>query len=272
MAVTVFTNATLVLPDRLVPNGVASWSRTGGSRAVGDAPREPAERSTSAGCTSRRGSSTCTSTAATGPTSWTARRRRSAPCAAATPPRHDEPHADQHRRDRGRSTTRSSNSAANCTATCPAARGSSAATSTARTSPARRAGATRTRSSSIPTRRTRTRFTKLAEKMPLVVTVAPEIENAEWLVRDLRATRRAVQRRAQPRDVRAGGGRGAVGRAARRSPVLRDVRPRPAAAVADVPDARRRDGSDALLRRTDHRGDRRRQAPRRRNCCGSRTR
>jgi N-acetylglucosamine-6-phosphate deacetylase len=35
----------------------------------------------------------------------------------------------------------------------------------------------------IPAADNAARFTKLAEKMPLVVTVAPEIENAEWLVR-----------------------------------------------------------------------------------------
>ena len=97
--------------------------------------------------------------------------------------------------------------------------------------------------------------------MPLVITVAPEIDNAEWLVRTYSAARRALQRRAQLRHVPADGGGGRLGRAARRSPVLRHVRPGPAAADADVPDARRRDGGDALLRRTDDRGDRRRQAP-----------
>ena len=38
----------------------------------------------------------------------------------------------------------------------------------------------------IPAPENAERFTKLAEKMPLVVTVAPEIENAEWLVRTYR--------------------------------------------------------------------------------------
>lgn len=38
----------------------------------------------------------------------------------------------------------------------------------------------------VPARENAERFTKLAEKMPLVVTVAPEIENAEWLVRTYR--------------------------------------------------------------------------------------
>ena len=59
--------------------------------------------------------------------------------------------------------------------------------------------------------RTPSAFTKLAAKMPLVVTVAPEIDNAEWLVRTYRRARRAVQRRAQPRHVRASGGGGRRG-------------------------------------------------------------
>jgi hypothetical protein len=87
----------------------------------------------------------------------------------------------------------------------------------------------------------------------------------------LRAEGRAVQRRPQPRDLLAGGSRGVVGRAARGSPVLRDVRPRAAAAVANVPDARGRPRGHALLRRTDHRSDRGRKASRP-SSCGWRTR
>ncbi len=84
--------------------------------------------------------------------------------------------------------------------------------------------------------------------------------------------RHSLQRRPFARHLRAGRGRDRLGRPPRRSSVLRHVRPRPAAADADVSHARRPDGSDAVLRRADHRGHRRRQAPDSANCCCWRTR
>src|SRR5438132_1061495 len=59
--------------------------------------------------------------------------------------------------------------------------------------------------------------------------------------------RRPLQRRPLVRHLRADGGRARLGRAARRSPLLRHVRPRPAAPESNLPDARRRPGGDPVL-------------------------
>ena len=269
MAVTVFANATLVLPDRLVP-GRRRWpSQRRADRGRRRRPRAAGGDRPRRRCTSRRGSSICTSTAATGPTSWTAPRRRSAPCAGATPATARRASCRPAPSPRDEQYLRVPRAVpASCTATStPAARASSAAhfygPYFARAGPRLPPGPGLPRPPTPADARAVPRSSPTRCRSSS--TVAPEIAGRRVAGAGAAASAAcAFNAGHTPRHVRAGGGGRRLGRAARRSPVLRDVRPRPAAADADVPDARRRDGGDAVLRRTDDRGDRRRQAPARR--------
>ena len=134
-------------------------------------------------------------------------------------------------------------------------------TSTAPTSASGAAAATPPRPCARPRRREYRAYLEFADVIR-TATVAPELPGAEAFVRACLA-----------QGVRCNAGHShatfdqvsaavALGRPARRSPLLRHVGPGPAAADADLPHARRADGGDAVLRRADDGGHRRRQAPR----------
>ena len=93
-------NATLVLPDCLIPGGVIHV-QGGRITAIGSQPNLfdfAAPTFDARACSSHPASSTCTSTAAAGPTSWTRPRTLRNGLPRPRPPRHDIDRADQHRR------------------------------------------------------------------------------------------------------------------------------------------------------------------------------
>ena len=211
MSVTVFANATLVLPDRLVPDGVAAWPTTAGSRARREVP---ATRHIGAidlgGMYLAPGFVDLHVHGGDGADFMDGTRRRSAPCAGATP-------ATARRASR--------RPAPSPATTVPAfldlcgelygdVPGGARIVGSHFYGPyfARPArGCHPDPDFLIPDAENAERVHEARRARCRSSSRSPRSSDAEWLVRTYCRPRRAVQRRAHPRDLRAGGGRGAAG-------------------------------------------------------------
>jgi len=259
-----FTNGVVILPR---PACVSHDGRRRGANAssIGSARIERSPTAIWSICTariSRPGSSTSTFTAAAVTTSWTARKKPSFP-SAKTHARHGTTSLlptttvakhEQHLAVLGLCKKYSMKT--------PAGPAASARISTGRISRRRRAGCHPPAPLRPPLPAEYRQYVEFASVICGRL-VAPELPGAEEFARACRVARHPRQSRPFALHVRRSRRGPRMGRRSRRSSFLRHVRPGEIAAIATYPMRGGPHGSDPLLRRSDHRSPRRRQASRR---------